>query len=412
MRMMTASDIVSRMGGVMVLGLAVQADAALEVDFVTNRGTITAVMEYSKAPKAVANLISLAQGTRAWVDPVTGRVLAGTFFNGQSFYQVVNTASVKTIGIGSPSGSDAFDPGYAFPDEFDPSLIHSPYVLSMSSNGPNTSGTRFCFTGNVTMSSRDGRNTVFGKVLSTTSRAVIDGILAAGANATTLTSVQVRRTDPAAMAFDESAVGLPWVQAVESPLQVVPGTSVRWLGSQPASSVLSAHQSTDLAVWLPHYRHMIGLDDAPPGGSQWIDGADVPARFYNFSLVTCPGAGGVTGFANRTLTIDSPGAGTVIYRFNSSGRGGTYENIVFPGDPPFFSGSFQVRDEIPAVYEPYSFTVLLYANGLGGSPFNLIRGGLDAVGPTGVSGHHVTRFLTSSMSLVFEDAGTLSLDRP
>jgi cyclophilin family peptidyl-prolyl cis-trans isomerase len=412
MRMMTAGCIVARVGGVVAFGLLVTAEAALEVDFVTSRGTITAVMEHVKTPKTVANLILLAQGTRAWVDPVTGRVLAGTFFNGQSFYQVVNNASVRTIGIGSPSGNDAFDPGYAFPDEFNSTLAHEPYVLSMSNTGPNTNGTRFCFTGNVTMASRDNRHTVFGKVLSPSSRAVIDSILAAGADATTLASVQVRRTDPSAVAFDESAVGLPWVQAVESPLEVVLGTSVKWLGFQPASSVLRAHQSTDLAVWLPHYRHMVGLDDALPGGGQWIDDADVPARFYNFSLVTCPDAGGVTGFANRTLTIDSPGVGTVIYRFNSSGTGGTYENIVFPDDPPFFSGSFQVRDEIPAVLEPYSFTVLIHANGLGGSPFNLIRGGLDSVGATSVSGHHVTRFLTNSMSLVFEDAGILSLGRP
>lgn len=400
--------------GVVVVAfvLIVKAGAALEVDFVTTRGTITAVMEFEKAPKAVGNLISLAQGTRSWVDPVTGRVLAGSFFNGMSFHQAVNNPDVKTIGIGAISGNDSDDPGYAFPDEFDPSLVHAPYVLSMSNTGPNTNGTGFCFTGNVTIASRDNRNTVFGKVPSSSSRAVIDSVLAAGANATTLISVQVRRTDAAALAFDESAVVLPTVEAVESPLKVVRGTSVEWIGFQPAASVLQAHQTTDLKDWSPHFRHMVGLDDALPGGSQWIDGADVPSRFYHFSLVSYPGAGGVTGFANRTLTIESPGAGTLTYRFNSSGTGGTYENIVFPGDPPFFSGSFQVRNEIPSVFEPYSFKILLYANGLGGSPFNLIQGGLDSVGTTSVSGHHVTRFLSASMALVFEDAGTLFLGRP
>ena len=102
----------------------------------------------------------------------------------------------------------------------------------------------------------------------------------------------------------------------------------------------------------------------------------------------------------------------MIYQFNSNGTGGTYENVVFPGDPPFFSGLFQVRAEIPPVFEPYSFKVLLYANGFGGSPFNLIQGGLDSIGATKVSGHHVTQFLSASMALVFEDAGALSLGRP
>jgi len=390
----------------------VPATATLEVDFVTTRGTITAVMEYVKTPKAVANLLTLAQGTRNWVDPLTGQVRNTLFFNGLAFCQVVNNGTEKTIETGSPTGSGADDPGYGFPDEFDASLTHVPYVMSMSNSGPNTNGARFCFTGNLALSARDGRNTVFGKVLSAASRSVIDSILAAGANATTITAVQVRRTDPAASAFDASAVALPAVQTVAAPLHVLPGVAVAWLGVQPADSVLQAFQSTNLAEWFPHYRHMVGLDDALPGASQRIDTADVPARFYWFSLVTCPAATGVTGFANRTLTVDSPGTGTLIYQFDGTGTGGTYQNIVFPGDPPFYSGTFLVRDEIPASFEPYSFRVLVYANGLGGAPFNLISGGLDAVGPTAVSGHQVIRLLSAAMTLVFEDSGALLLSRP
>ena len=364
--MITAGRICSGAAVASALCMASPARAGLEVDFITSRGTITAVMEYEKAPMAVANLISLAGGSRAWVDPVAGQVKMGRFFDDLEFYQVVNSSSEKTISLGSPTGSDEDGPGYQFPDEFDPSLVHSPYVLSMSNAGPNTNGSAFCFTGNLTMASRDWRHTVFGNVPSAAGRAVVDDILAAGAGSTILVSVVVRRTDPAALAFDESAVALPSVRAIDSPLRVVPGSSVEWLGLQPASSVLLAYQSMNLREWYPHYRHMVGLDDPLPAGSQWIDGAEVPARFYNFSLVTSPDAGGVAGFGNRTLTLESPGSGTLIYHFNAEGAGGTYENIVFPGDPPLFSGAFQVDSGIPPLFNPYSFTILLHADGLGG----------------------------------------------
>lgn len=393
-------------------GVMTAANAALEVDFVTTRGTITATMEYGKAPKAVANLLTLAQGTRTWLDPLSGQVRNTSFYNGLSFINVTNTGSQKTIETGSITGTGGDDPGYAFPDEIASGLSHEAYVLSMSNSGPNTQGARFCFTGSLIHSNRDGRNTVFGKVTSPASRAVIDNILSAGSGNTMITTVQVRRTDTAAQGFDEFSVPLPVVSAAQAPLRVRLGTSVDWLGTQPVASVLRAHQSTDLITWMPHFRNFVGLDDPVPTAGVWVDDATVPRRFYQFCRVTCPDAGGVTSFANRTLTIESPGTGTLIYRFNSAGSGGTYENIVFPEEPPLFSGSFQVRNEIPAILEPYSFRLLVYANGLGGAPFNLIKGGLDNVGAHSVSGHHVIGFSSSALASGYEETGTLSLSRP
>jgi peptidyl-prolyl cis-trans isomerase A (cyclophilin A) len=369
-------------------------------------------MEYEKTPKAVANLITLAEGTRPRVDPRDGAVRTLPFFVGQTFFGVVNDASTKLVETGSPSGNDTDEPGYTFPDEFHPDLTHVPYVLSMSNRGPNTNGARFCFTGNLELAERDNRNTVFGKVLSAASRAVVDNILAAGSNATAITAMQVRATDPAAAAFDALAVPLPIVQAMTPKLVVVPGVSVSWIGNQPVSSMLRVYQSTDLHDWSPHFQRMVGLDEVLPPGGQQIDNADVPRRFYRFSLVSCPDAGGVSGFANRKLTIQSPGIGTLIYQFDASGTSGTYENILLPGEEPFFAGPFQLRSEIPAVMEPYSFRVLLYSSGLGGAPFNLISGGFDSIGPASVSGHHVTGLYSAGMALVFEDTGSFTLTRP
>jgi peptidyl-prolyl cis-trans isomerase A (cyclophilin A) len=388
------------------------ADAALEVDFITNRGTITAIMDYQKAPKAVANLIGLASGSRSYVDPVTGAVLRSPFLDGAAFFKVVNNAGTKTIETGSPLDVEGVGPGYTFADEFDPTLTHVPYVLSMSNSGPNTNGCCFAFTGNVTMSSRDGLHTVFGRVTSTASRSVIDSILAAGPGTSQVRSVTVRRTDAAALAFDADAAGLPLVRAVDSPLLVQPGVSVRWAGSQPALSVLQSHESRDLVNWTPHFRNMVGLDDAVPASPLLVDDAAFSSRFYQFSLVEYPGCKGRSTMAGRTLTIESPGIGSIIYQFNAAGNGGTYSNIVFPGDPPFYSGTFTVAASQAPVLEPYSFRILLYSNGLGGSPYNLIRGGYDAVSVGKVTGRHVTLFSSASQSPVFEDAGTFELTRP
>jgi hypothetical protein len=52
--------------------LAGTADAALLANFQTSRGTVVIDLQYTKAPQTVANFITLAQGTRSWVDPVSG----------------------------------------------------------------------------------------------------------------------------------------------------------------------------------------------------------------------------------------------------------------------------------------------------------------------------------------------------
>jgi peptidyl-prolyl cis-trans isomerase A (cyclophilin A) len=393
--------------------LATGATGALEVDFVTTRGTVTATMEYDKAPRAVANLLTLAQGTRGWVDSRTGKVLAGSFFTGQTFFRVVNQAAEKTLETGSIHGDPADEPGFGFADEFDASLTHEPYVLSLSNRGPNTNGARFVITGNAPLPERDGRHTVFGRVPGAPSRAVVDAILAAGANATAITAVVVRRTDPAAAAFDESAVPLPVAHGLSPQLKVTPGVAVEWFGIQPVGSVLRAHQSLDLTAWSPHYRNFVGLDDTPPVPSQRIDGATVPSRFYHFSLVTNPDADGVSGMGGRTLTLEGPGFDTLVYQFNPQGTGGSYENIIDPEIGFVIRGEFLVSALESPLFEPHAFRLLLFHEPpMGGAAFTRIRGGADSAGPTLISGHHQTLLMDSNMSPVFEDLGPLELTRP
>lgn len=389
-----------------------RAQAALEADITTSKGVVTVVLEHAKAPRAVANFMTLADGSRRWVDSRNGAVNDGPFYPGLAFHQVENTAGSKLAEFGSKDGSGTDDPGYRFPDELDGTLIHEPYVMAYASDGPNGNGSRVYFTGNVSIPDRDGRNVVFGKIPSAAGRQVIDAIIAAGNGGSAILSISIRRTDPAALAFDQTAVPLPVVHPVLGPLQVTPGVSVRLNAPRGVMTTLQAHASADLASWAPHFRSFAGLDDAVPVQPETIDSADLPRRFYQFSLVEFPGAGGASDFAGRTLTIVTEGTGPIVYEFDATGLAGTYLNIPLPGLPLFFSGPFTVRPEIPAKFDAYGFSVLLFADGLGGAPMNWIRGGYDAVGSESVTGRQVTGFYDASLSPVFEDSGSLELSRP
>lgn len=226
------------------------AEAGLFADMQTSRGPITIDLQYAKTPKTTANFISLAEGTRSWLHPSTGVVKAAPLYNGLVFHRVVNTGTFKIAQAGSLKNDGSDQPGFVFKDEFDATLRNTPYVLSMANAGPNTNGSDFFFTGNVAIPSLDDVHTVFGLVTDTPSRAVIDSILTAGAGQTTIQSVTIRRTDPAALAFDASAQSLPSVVGLRSSLKVIKGTSANATLTgypvMPSGSVFHAFRSTDL----------------------------------------------------------------------------------------------------------------------------------------------------------------------
>lgn len=405
---------VSRLALLLVLAAfpAQHAHAALEADIATSKGVVTVVLDHARAPRAVANFMTLAAGSRRWVDPRSGAVNDGPYYDGAGFHRVEDTAGSKWAECGSKDGSGNDDAGYRFPDEFDASLVHEPYVMAYASDGPNGSGSRFYLTGNVAIPARDGRNVVFGRIPSPAARQVVDAIIAAGNGGSTVLSVAIRRTDPAAAAFDELAVPLPVVHPVAGGLSVMPGVEARLDAPRGTMTTLQAHSSTDLASWTPHFRSFIGLDQPVPVQPEIIDTAASPRRFYHFSLVEFPGAAGPSGFAGRKLTITTPGTGPVEYDFDATGLAGTYLNVPLPGFPLFFTGPFTVRPEMPAKYDAYGFRVLVEAVGLGGAPLNWIRGGYEAITPGSVTGRQVTAFYDAAMNPVFEDSGSLEVSRP
>jgi len=116
--------------------------------FKTDKGDIVVQLFPDKVPLTVNNFVFLArQG----------------FYNNTIFHRVI--ARFMAQG-GDPTGTGSGGPGYAFADEFHPSLKHDkPGVLSMANAGPGTNGSQFFIT-HVPTPWLDNKHSVFGQVIS------------------------------------------------------------------------------------------------------------------------------------------------------------------------------------------------------------------------------------------------------
>jgi peptidyl-prolyl cis-trans isomerase A (cyclophilin A) len=111
----------------------------------TSKGQITCKFYQRQAPKAVANFIALAEGTKDWTDPATKKVQHHKpFYDGTIFHRVIPDFMIQG---GDPLGTGMGDPGYTFNDEFDPNLnFDAPGKLAMANSGPDTNGSQFFIT--------------------------------------------------------------------------------------------------------------------------------------------------------------------------------------------------------------------------------------------------------------------------
>jgi peptidyl-prolyl cis-trans isomerase A (cyclophilin A) len=111
----------------------------------TSMGRITCQFYQKQAPKAVANFIGLAEGTKDWTDPTTKKVEHHRrYYDGTIFHRVIPQFMIQG---GDLSGTGMGDPGYVFDDEFDPGLnFDRPGRLAMANSGPNTNGSQFFIT--------------------------------------------------------------------------------------------------------------------------------------------------------------------------------------------------------------------------------------------------------------------------
>ena len=134
----------------------------LQAHFTTSEGHFTAKLFDAEVPKTVANFTGLADGSKEWTDPRTGRKTNAKYFDGTIFHRVIEGFMIQG---GDPLGQGTGGPGYTFADEFSPKLRHDRAgLLSMANRGPNTNGGQFFITLAPTPW-LDNKHSIFGEIV-------------------------------------------------------------------------------------------------------------------------------------------------------------------------------------------------------------------------------------------------------
>jgi len=131
--------------------------------FNTSEGTIVCRLFEDEAPITVKNFIELAEGSREWTDPRSGKKSNSPLYDGTIFHRVIPDFMVQG---GDPTGTGMGGPGYKFQDETkgSPHKFDKPGKLAMANAGPNTNGSQFFITVAATHW-LTGNHTIFGEVV-------------------------------------------------------------------------------------------------------------------------------------------------------------------------------------------------------------------------------------------------------
>ncbi len=140
----------------------------------TSKGDIEVRLFPNHAPKTVENFVGLADGSREWKDPRSGKPVSGRpLYTSTIFHRVIPGFMLQG---GDPLGTGTGGPGYQFKDEIHPELgFTKPYLLAMANAGPGTNGSQFFITVAPT-TWLTGKHTIFGEV--TSGQDVVDAIAA------------------------------------------------------------------------------------------------------------------------------------------------------------------------------------------------------------------------------------------
>ena len=280
-----------------LLGSALQGMAQLYADVQTSAGYFTCELNFQQTPRTVANFVSLAEGTRQWVDERNGQLSQLTppqpFYQGMAIHRVIDAEGFKLMQAGSKRGDGTDGPGYEFPDEMNVNFpatyrFDESYVLAMANSGPNTNGSQFFVTG-TPIKGLEGKHTVFGKVVA--GQSVVDAILTSTVDAndrpTTdviIEKITIRRIGESAQQFSAASMKLPTLSAPPYQRETAPSPehTARFVFSQGQRSELLVYSSIDAA-----------LQEWQKLESRWHAPSPYTVRYYD---VTHPADSPVTGF--------------------------------------------------------------------------------------------------------------------
>ncbi|MFW5742407.1 MAG: peptidylprolyl isomerase [Spirochaetota bacterium] len=129
----------------------------LYAEIETGKGDIVIELFDERAPATVMNFVGLAEGA---IDNT--HAPGKPYFDGLTFHRVEPGFVIQG---GDPSGDGSGGPGYRFPTETHPELVHDEAgVVAMANSGPDTNGSQFY----ITMAPAphlDGGYNVFGEVI-------------------------------------------------------------------------------------------------------------------------------------------------------------------------------------------------------------------------------------------------------
>jgi peptidyl-prolyl cis-trans isomerase A (cyclophilin A) len=207
-------------------------------------------------PRAVANFVSLTDGTKTWLDYSKAQVVHRPFYNGLTFHRVV---AGDIIQAGSPDGMGNDDPGYVFNDEFNPALNNdSAGVLAWANAGTNSNGSQFY----ITLSPQpefDNHYTVFGNVVQGMDVVTNIGGVATDANSKPLvpiiiTNLTILRIGAGASNFNADAVSPPLPNPqIKAQRILASGPDLLLLWNETSNSVYRICYSGDLQNWNGFY---------------------------------------------------------------------------------------------------------------------------------------------------------------
>jgi len=132
-------------------------------DFNTNKGRISVLLDYKKAPMTVANFIGLTEGTITNASYPPGV----PFYKGSIWHRVVKGHVIQggePETVKDPANSDVNSTGYEIPNEISDLSHNKAGMIGMANSGPNTNTCEYY----ITLADRsylDGNYTLFGEVV-------------------------------------------------------------------------------------------------------------------------------------------------------------------------------------------------------------------------------------------------------
>lgn len=132
-------------------------------DFNTNKGRISVLLDYKRAPMTVANFIGLAEGTITNATYPTGI----PFYRGSIWHRVVKGHVIQggePATVRDPANADVNSTGYEIPNEISDLSHNKAGMIGMANSGPHTNTCEYY----ITLADRsylDGNYTLFGEVV-------------------------------------------------------------------------------------------------------------------------------------------------------------------------------------------------------------------------------------------------------